>query len=107
MLKIRKGVFETNSSSTHSLTMCSDEEWKAFEKQELLFDRWDDSLVPVAELFKEYPEAETVDDIIEQSEGQYWTLDTLGGDYFEYFHETYSTKSGEEIHAFGYYGSDY
>lgn len=26
--QIRRGVFETNSSSVHSLTMCSDDEYK-------------------------------------------------------------------------------
>lgn len=27
-MQIRQGVFETNSSSVHSLTMCSSEEYK-------------------------------------------------------------------------------
>jgi len=31
MLQVRKGVFETNSSSTHSLTLFSKEEWEAFK----------------------------------------------------------------------------
>ena len=31
-ISVRKGVFETNSSSTHSLTMCSEDE----------FDQWKD-----------------------------------------------------------------
>ncbi len=30
--QIRRGVFETNSSSTHSLTMCSKKEYDEFEK---------------------------------------------------------------------------
>ena len=34
MLQIRKGTFETNSSSTHSLVMCSDDEYNALLKKE-------------------------------------------------------------------------
>ena len=35
--QIRRGVFETNSSSTHSLTMCSEEEFEAWKRGEVLF----------------------------------------------------------------------
>lgn len=38
--KIRKGVFETNSSSTHSLTMCSEEEFEAWKRGEVLFQEY-------------------------------------------------------------------
>ena len=38
--QIRRGVFETNSSSTHSLTMCSEEEFEQWKKGEVLFDAW-------------------------------------------------------------------
>lgn len=39
--QIRRGVFETNSSSTHSLTMCSEEEFEKWKNGEILFDRWE------------------------------------------------------------------
>ena len=35
--QVRRGVFETNSSSTHSLTMCSEEEFEAWKRGEVLF----------------------------------------------------------------------
>lgn len=38
--QIRRGVYETNSSSTHSLTMCSEEEFEQWKNGELLFDEW-------------------------------------------------------------------
>ena len=38
MIKIRKNVFETNSSSTHSLVVCSKEEWEALKNNELFID---------------------------------------------------------------------
>ena len=38
--QIRYGVFETNSSSTHSMTICTKEEYDKWVKGELLFSRW-------------------------------------------------------------------
>ena len=35
--QIRRNVFETNSSSVHSLTMCSGEEYKKWENGEVLY----------------------------------------------------------------------
>ena len=37
MKQIRRGVFETNSSSVHSLTMCSGEEYKKWSDGEVLY----------------------------------------------------------------------
>ena len=36
--QIRIGVFETNSSSTHSLTMCSRDDYEKWEKGEILLN---------------------------------------------------------------------
>lgn len=38
MLQIRKNVFETNSSSTHSITMCSQDEYDAWMKGDVLLN---------------------------------------------------------------------
>ena len=35
--QVRRGVFATTSSSTHSLTMCSEEEFVAWKRGEVLF----------------------------------------------------------------------
>lgn len=43
--QIRSGVFETNSSSTHSLTICTKEEFESWKKGELLYDTWNDQFV--------------------------------------------------------------
>lgn len=40
MLQVRRGVFETNSSSVHSITFISDAEMDAFKAGEMLFDTW-------------------------------------------------------------------
>ena len=46
MLKIRDSVFETNSSSTHSLILCSEEEYTKFQKGEMVVDTEREVLVP-------------------------------------------------------------
>lgn len=37
--QIRRGVFETNSSSVHSLTMCSGEDYKKWKDDKVLYWR--------------------------------------------------------------------
>lgn len=94
MKQIRYGVFETNSSSTHSLTICSDEEYKKFESGELVCSAWSDKLLP----------PDTFDD-----DSDYYTFEGyFSGHYFDYetFNDTHTTKGGEVIHAFGKYGYD-
>lgn len=41
MRQVRFGVFETNSSSTHCLVICTQEEYHQFQKNELMYDSYD------------------------------------------------------------------
>lgn len=43
--QIRRGVFETNSSSTHSITMCSEQEFEDWKDGKILFNKWNDAFV--------------------------------------------------------------
>lgn len=43
MLKIRHNVFETNSSSTHSITMCTKDQYEQWKNGELYWYRWGES----------------------------------------------------------------
>lgn len=68
--QIRRGVFETNSSSTHSLTMCSEEEFEQWKKGKVLFDENYETFVKVSELSnkdKEYAAQEYEDNKDEYS----------------------------------------
>ena len=120
--QIRRGVFETNSSSTHSITMCSGEEYDKWCSGNLLFwvgkkkfgtkediieelkelTRWNNSLM--------YPDVNwdddsVVADIFDSEETQ--TSDEFFDDeYLETFEETYHTSNGEEVVAFGKFGYD-
>ena len=90
--QIRRNVFETNSSSTHSITMCSRAEYERWKSGELLLS-WGDTFVKASEENKEDEDNETYD--------EYWE-----DEYLETYEDSYITKSGEEIIAFGKYGYD-
>ena len=54
MKTIRQGCFETNSSSTHSITLCMESEFEKWKNGELYWNRWDEKLVPKEEIEKEF-----------------------------------------------------
>jgi len=119
MLKtIRRGVFETNSSSTHSITMCSKEDYDKWQNGEMFY--YDERLVSREEAIKElknnkwfnkenpdfdFTNEEEINEALircnYESSEQYWD-----DEYLESFEDTYTTKSGETIIAFGKYGYD-
>lgn len=45
MKQIRKNVFETNSSSTHTLAICTEDEYKDWQDGKLLFNKWNETFV--------------------------------------------------------------
>lgn len=69
--QIRRGVFETNSSSTHSLVMCSKEEYDRWKKGELMFDRYNDVLVEMKIEITEQDKAKAKEDY-ENRRLKYW-----------------------------------
>lgn len=64
---IRLGTFETNSSSTHSLVMCSAEEFKKWEEGEFLINNWNGKFVPKQEIIKKVLQEHKREEILE-----YW-----------------------------------
>lgn len=118
MKVIRRGVFETNSSSTHSITMCAKEDYDRWVAGEVLY--CDGSFITketaIAEIKedsyfqKKHPnfdwtDQEAVDQILRQ-----WGYSThekyFDDEYLEGFDDTYTTKNGEVVVAFGKYGYD-
>ena len=92
MIQIRHGVFETNSSSTHSMVVCSEEDYQKWVDGELLYDYG--SLVKREELDQEYLE-------------DYKTYDQfMDSDWEESGEEIYTTKHGEKVHIIYKYGHD-
>ncbi len=134
--QIRRGVFETNSSSTHSLTMCSEEEFEAWKRGEVLFTEWGTenfiSANKLSDYDKQNAEKEyenTKDefqkdwkDLSEDAKQKYYKkyakengiIDEDAKTYEQYmndndletFIQRYTSKSGDKIVAFGEYGYD-
>lgn len=123
--QVRRGVFETNSSSVHSLTMCSKSEYDEFEKGNMYIKRWGSSLYTKEELIEKFKEMrdwrtkelkysgvdwsneEEFNRVLEETDyvtgDKYW--DIVSEEY-ETFEESYTGKNGESVVAFGYYGHD-
>lgn len=133
--QIRRGVFETNSSSTHSLTMCSEKDFNDWKAGKVLFDEYKEQFVFAKCMTnsqkndaKEYYEATKDDyrkdwnDLSDGAKESYYTkyakdndlVDEDAKTYDEYmiendletFIETYTSKSGDKVVAFGEYGYD-
>lgn len=116
---IRRGVFETNSSSVHSLVICTDDEYKDWERGNLMlwgesFDtkeniianlktkRWYESYDFGKMSENEWSEFCNDNDIYTWESWDRYVMDR----YYETFEDAYTTPKGETIHVFGYYGHD-
>ena len=121
--QIRRGVFETNSSSTHSLTMCSKSEYDEFEKGNMYIERWGSKLYTKEEMVEKFKQMtdlrtkelkyrgvdwdnnEEFNRVLEETDyvtyDKYW--DTVSEEY-ETFEDSYTGKDGDTVIAFGYYG---
>lgn len=110
---IRNNTFETNSSSTHSITIVTQEEFDKFKSGDTYID-WNDEFFTKEEILnsKEYEEFENKGKCSEDKFEAYIeyndfrNYDNYNREY-ETFEEHYTTKSGDKIVAFGYYGQDY
>lgn len=129
MLNIRFGTFETNSSSVHSLVLCTSDDYRRLEEGELyIFDEWggislltkEDAVKRILNGKNEYqscgssytfsylmemPKSELNRLLVDE---EIYSLDQYWGrhEYMEHFEERYTTPGGEEVVAFGYYGQD-
>jgi hypothetical protein len=126
MRQIRRNVFETNSSSTHSITMCTSSEYNDWQNGKVYLN---DSYIGSNSQYKDkkFVTKEEIVDIYAKSthrelidindpnfESKIWNDDFYSYDRywdekeecFETFEESCMTPSGEEVIAFGYYGYD-
>lgn len=154
MKTIRNNVFETNSSSTHCITLVDLEDFEKLEECEMLLN--DGTIVPAKEVYddmmknlvdmeehmtenysKTYKDTLTYENFIKIMQsfsysdlsyssredcsediandimavksglaGDVTTYSCLGGEYYETFEERHTTKHGDTVVAFGYYGSE-
>lgn len=128
MKTIRQGCFETNSSSTHSITLCMESEFEKWKNGELYWNRWDEKLVPKEEVEKEFAKVreefisenpgfdendeewqEELEKYINEDGKTYYSYEDFNNyDYMEYetYEDSFKTPNGETVVAFGYYGND-
>ncbi len=120
MIQVRQGVFETNSSSVHSIAICTKNEFNAWRNGELYkndgwwgnsisplkrkdFLTYDEAMELIASSFDYRPRGES-EDISEYLE-KYEIYDYENwGSYYETDVTNYTTPHGEEIVAVCYYG---
>ena len=94
--QIRYGTWETNSSSTHTFSICPKEEFEEWLDGKRLYDRWGGG-----DLIKKGDVPEDADEE-DYETYEHWEDD----EYLETFVQSYTTKSGDKIVAFGKYGYD-
>lgn len=126
--QIRKGVFETNSSSTHSLVMCLKSDYDKWEHGEvLLYAGWgygysnDNSpqenhfytkeQVIEFEKSSNCPPSDDMNWDSEEAkeylrERDWRTFEDYDDEYLEWYEDIFTTPSGETVVAFGQYGYD-
>lgn len=122
MVTIRRNTFETNSSSTHSMVICSEEEYKKWAKGELYASRWESGFKTKEEVIeearKEYYEKfdsegnfipdgeyENVDEFLNDWHTEWYDLNSWAGD-LEYDENSYTSPSGDELVIVCRYGYD-
>jgi len=97
MIQIRSKVFETNSSSVHSLCVCTQSEMQQWKNGEMVYDWYREKLVRTT--------ASTLED-----PRRYWDLQTYNNylyrHNFEEYEEEYEMSNAEKIVIFGYHGYD-
>lgn len=136
MFSIRRGVFETNSSSTHSLIICSDKVYNDWKNEKVLYDSYDEEFVEAkqpndsdfrkaesmymedkSEYMKDWkdltPEQQLKylkENVMEETDPyQYKTYEDYTDEMSnmeESFERTYETEHGDIVHILGYMGYD-
>lgn len=124
MRTIRLGTFETNSSSTHSMVICSEEEYKKWANGELLASRWMDGFKTREEVMEEFKkehseyfdsegnfistdEYESLEELMDDYsyDVEWYDLDGWAGD-LECDENSYTSPSGDKIRIICRYGYD-
>lgn len=127
MVQMRCGVFETNSSSTHSISMCMKSDYDAWVRGEAYFNNggsWssysiykDKDFVTKEQVIdiltdNKYPLASIEDlnsfdnEVLEEIfyDHEIYTHDNYKNDYLEWFKKEFTTPTGDVVIAFGQYG---
>lgn len=129
MKQVRSNTFETNSSSTHSICMCTKDQydswasdWDNLEADSILYQNYKEKFVTVEEAVKyvnRYRDYVNLSDVLDayslkhddavdyMHEDGFMTCDDYDDDTDnESYYEEFVTPGGETVVAFGSYGWD-
>lgn len=127
MIQIRNGVFETNSSSTHSLVMCMKDDYDKWANREVYLNNeagWSsyseyknkqfvtkEEAIDIITNNKYPPDIDLFtmnNDELEEyfKDNEIYTFDNYDNDYLESFTEEFTTPNGDTVVSFGQYGYD-
>lgn len=128
MFKIRYGVFETNSSSTHSLCVAQNDEIEKLKNEELLINlgwcrnkyliSYKEAMEELMEHIHEYgDDKEDLEIVASGDKEEIYRLmyeydiaerfkNYLQSEYLEPYAEEFTTKNGDRVLVFGRYGHD-
>ena len=116
-VQIRSSVFETNSSSVHSVTMCNKIDWEAWQQGDIMYCPQEEKLLPTPEA-EQYNETFLKEHSISTTNLSIYDIDYINdykswghlyltfNEYFEIFGQEYSifNKEFNDVVAFGHYG---
>lgn len=129
MKQVRSNTFETNSSSTHSICMCTKDQydswasdWDNLKADSVLYQNYEEKLVTVEEAVKyvsRYHDYVNLSDVLDahsikhddavdyMREDGFMTCDDYDDDTDnESYYDEFVTPGGETVVAFGSYGWD-
>lgn len=127
MIKIRYGIFETNSSSIHTLSIAQNDEIDKLKREELLVNlgwykkghliAYEDALHELIDVIHKYGDEDEIEIINNEDKEEIYRLmyeydiaerfnRYLEPEYLEPYEEEFTTKSGDRILIFGRYGHD-
>lgn len=116
MKQIRYGTFETNSSSTHSLVICTEQDYKDWESGKILLNKWPHGknlprFVTYEQAIKYIKDQyngdipsnkEDLDELL--AEYEFETVEVFENNELEWYDEHFKTPSGDNMVVFGQYG---
>lgn len=113
MIQIRRNVFETNSSSTHTLVITTESEYSDWIKGTVVYDGYQERLISIEEAMeisgiKDKEEfLRLLNDVESYNDVAYrfHTFDEFyDDDELEFFKQDHITKHGDKVVVFGCYG---
>lgn len=117
-VQVRQGVFETNSSSTHAVSVCTLSEWEDYRNGKLWINM--NSLQFLPEDDAKLYNADKIAAAKARAERGGWKFDIADYNWdlyhsydeevdmsYEWFIRRFTLSNDQEVVAFGYYGQDY